>query len=836
LLLGDGVGRQIPVVIAFVVVASATAMAAPAPKPKAIQALCDGARIIRASALPPRVPPNVCDLIGRAVRDGPLKAKVPPPGEGIYVEGLATNGSEEFAIETSNDGTVSFEHVGIETAPSNDNFEDARSVTSPASLASTNVGATTQLGEDFYCYNEATVWYSFTAPKSARYRVGAINPPPDFDGVIGIYQGDSLEALTTLECRDGTYSGQSEKASFQATAGETYLFQVGTYPGTAAGPFTFTLEEILPPANDGFSGAVEVSDLPFEHTTTFEGASEALEPDEPQPSCAEVKGTLWYRFEPTENLEMSSAAFSTWVSPAVAVYKGTQLDGLQEIACSRWGDPTSFDAMVGETYYVQVGADVFSDLVGDVTVTLDGISAPVNEDFADAIDATAIPFTHTVSINAATIEPEPGEPQPSCGNAEATLWYRIDAAENMKLRAGVVGDSSDPVLAVYAGSALPTLDPIACSQYGSWVDFRAFPGDTYYVQVGAMAGGNFGGTLRFDLEGEVLPPAPGHDDFADAVNVPALPYGDTFDSAGGTIEPGEPRTGCGDTDSSAWYRLVPTETSWVAAKVTPGPADGADPIVAAYKGSSLDGLTRIGCDEKKLVFSAKRGAEYYVQVARRGGDGNQITFSLQETMSPYEPCQGCTPPCEDDSSALLGFRVRGPLNWLFNKSTTPSYLGVKQTSVAVRSGFSNNVGSKNDCKLLDQVGARASYRGATGRRATMCTRLVADRKNVVDFGPLPSFVAGLSCTRYDILPGRDVVTESDIRLAHPDVRWTLSPTSPNCSGKLDLQSVITHEAGHTFGLAHSDGQNLTMYPTASFCSPAARTLGLGDIRGLRRLY
>jgi hypothetical protein len=107
---------------------------------------------------------------------------------------------------------------------------------------------------------------------------------------------------------------------------------------------------------------------------------------------------------------------------------------------------------------------------------------------------------------------------------------------------------------------------------------------------------------------------------------------------------------------------------------------------------------------------------------------------------------------------------------------------------------------------------------------------------VIDFGPLGDFIAGYSCSSWEIRPGPDKVIESDIRLAKGGTSWTVSPTNPGCSGKVDLQSVVAHEAGHTFGLDHSNGRNLTMYFSTSLCTPALRTLGLGDIRGLRRLY
>ncbi|WP_327729872.1 matrixin family metalloprotease [Streptomyces sp. NBC_00487] len=68
----------------------------------------------------------------------------------------------------------------------------------------------------------------------------------------------------------------------------------------------------------------------------------------------------------------------------------------------------------------------------------------------------------------------------------------------------------------------------------------------------------------------------------------------------------------------------------------------------------------------------------------------------------------------------------------------------------------------------------------------------------------------------------------------------LAHTRPvHCSDKYDLRGVGTHEAGHVFGLDHvegSDHSNLTMYPKLGECTEKWRTLGYGDVRGLRSLY
>lgn len=85
------------------------------------------------------------------------------------------------------------------------------------------------------------------------------------------------------------------------------------------------------------------------------------------------------------------------------------------------------------------------------------------------------------------------------------------------------------------------------------------------------------------------------------------------------------------------------------------------------------------------------------------------------------------------------------------------------------------------------------------------------------------------------------IVESDIGFdPGPGTVWStdLSCPAANC-GTYDVQGVATHEIGHLLGLFHVDQLSqaeLTMSPRPRRDDAFMRTLGAGDVLGVRKLY
>ncbi|MDX6360639.1 MAG: hypothetical protein QOH37_3693 [Nocardioidaceae bacterium] len=110
-----------------------------------------------------------------------------------------------------------------------------------------------------------------------------------------------------------------------------------------------------------------------------------------------------------------------------------------------------------------------------------------------------------------------------------------------------------------------------------------------------------------------------------------------------------------------------------------------------------------------------------------------------------------------------------------------------------------------------------------------------DTKNVVAFGDLPSGLLGWTCNWWS---GTTHLSAADILMDNGASMATELPT--DCFDIWDFEGVVTHEMGHVYGMAHtgsgSGHDNLTMQHELTPCSTYARTLGLGDWLGMKKMY
>ena len=240
-------------------------------------------------------------------------------------------------------------------------------------------------------------------------------------------------------------------------------------------------------------------------------------------------------------------------------------------------------------------------------------------------------------------------------------------------------------------------------------------------------------------------------------------------------------------------------------------------------------LTNSGAEELEIG----RREDGTVELAFVGEDAEASGGRLARSGSPGE--------CSDRKYTPGDRRVprNSPLNYEINLASTPSELRAGDAVDAIRRAGARVTRTKNNCHMGDRVPAGLVYDGKTGRGTNLegLSCVSSDEFSVVAFGDLPSGILAATCNWDD---GFDNTIASDIKINKQDVRWTTSPRSRSCRGMYDLEGIMTHERGHTFGMGHvseTEHGNLTMSTNINgTCQMAERSLGRGDVLGLGRKY
>lgn len=138
------------------------------------------------------------------------------------------------------------------------------------------------------------------------------------------------------------------------------------------------------------------------------------------------------------------------------------------------------------------------------TATIEWVAPPENDDFADAVEISGLPFEDVRTTVGAGVEA--GEPT-ACGLADETVWYRLTPAEDVFVEIMGSRELEWVTLGLYRGESMPGLQPMVCGYPGfsgppglaGDVVSSVFPepetyvyawlesGETYYVQVGTAA-------------------------------------------------------------------------------------------------------------------------------------------------------------------------------------------------------------------------------------------------------------------------------------------------------------------------------------------------------------
>ena len=228
-------------------------------------------------------------------------------------------------------------------APANDDFANAQVITGlTGSVSSTNIGATSEIGEPDHAGNPGghSIWYSWTAPADGNVAFTTLGSA--FDTLLAVYTGAAVGALTLVAANDDDPgAGGVSTVSFAVSNGLTYKVAVDGFSGKVG---SVNLHWHPSPANDNFA---EVQVLPSTSSGTVTGDSRGatLEPGEPA-RLLFGPGTVWYSWTAPADGTYKFDTFGSNFDTVLAVYAGSSLDALDLVrindddpdrgCCSSW--------------------------------------------------------------------------------------------------------------------------------------------------------------------------------------------------------------------------------------------------------------------------------------------------------------------------------------------------------------------------------------------------------------------------------------------------------------------------------------------------------------------
>ena len=129
----------------------------------------------------------------------------------------------------------------------NDAFANRRALFGNSTTYGHTIAASRETGEPQHGGDagNASIWYAWTAPFTGPAYVSTYGS--DFDTLLGVYTGPSLNALTVVGQNDDEGGSLTSQVTFNATAGVTYLIAVDGYDDESGMVTLFAFVEPPPP-------------------------------------------------------------------------------------------------------------------------------------------------------------------------------------------------------------------------------------------------------------------------------------------------------------------------------------------------------------------------------------------------------------------------------------------------------------------------------------------------------------------------------------------------------------------------------------------------------------
>lgn len=372
----------------------------------------------------------------------------------------------------------------VAAPPANDDFSDRQQLGSalPIALSTTNSEATVESGEPShpgFVPAGHSIWFEWEAPSTELVTIGTCGSEPAT--ILSVYTGSTFATLTEVSSNrysfgptPGCFSGS--EVTFKATAGTKYQVQVdgngyhasGEAPPDGEGAIELQIQSQGPPVNDDFADATEVPGAGTALTVDAGNWGATKEAGEPNHRGMSGGSSIWFKWTAprTNGVFIQACDGQLPIQTVVAVYTGSSVDSLAPVAGFS-GEPDcrySFMANAGVTYWIAIDGKP-SALTGAGAMEDPGFHLsifPANDDFEAArqLEGSRSLIVGHANVGATK---QIGEPNHAGNAGGASIWFNWRAPITGSVRFSACQASFRPLFAVYVGSSLQNLLPIAQS-------------------------------------------------------------------------------------------------------------------------------------------------------------------------------------------------------------------------------------------------------------------------------------------------------------------------------------------------------------------------------------
>jgi len=452
----------------------------------------------------------------------------------------------------------------------------------------------------------------------------------------GVRYLDSNSNLTDVTFTTPFLWGESSAGTWQVKAADEWAVVTGRL--TKAAITVYGSSSPVAPGNDNFDRASLLDGTSTSIATSNRGASR--QKGEVKHAGQQGGGSLWWKIQPRTSGYLTIDTLGSSIDTLVALYQGTGLDSLTEVAANDDISTTVKQSRI-RRFAIEPGAqymlavDGKNRVRGSIRLNLGLEAGSLYDKFTDAKPVTANSWTETRSNVAYSAEA--GEPaHAGVGAAARSVWYSWTPQVSGTATVNTRGSTFDTRLGVYLGTAVSRLSLVASNdndagRMTSRVQFGVRAGQSYCIAVDGKNGaaGNF--TITGTLGINSVTPAPTNDVFATPIAISGAPLNFSGSNVNATRQTGEP-TGT----ASVWYQWT-APRSGVVTVTTEGSL--IDTTLGAYSGSSVASVVAIpsfpnatvpayndnavlGQRWSRIRFQTGPGGKYYLRVdGVRGATG-----------------------------------------------------------------------------------------------------------------------------------------------------------------------------------------------------------------------